>query len=301
MERPVNRMPSILVVEPKHYNVSYSINPWMRPDEWSRNPAGLYLAARRAFRALVASLKAAGARVEVAPGSEGWPDMVFPANAAVVFEGRAITSRFRHAQRRGEEAGFQRIFAGLLRRGLLRDVAQMPAGCFQEGAGDCIWDASRGLFWAGYGPRSCRESVDVLARFFDREIVPLELATERCYHLDVCFCPLSGGEILYYPQALTTQALAELRRRVPEHLLIEASEDDLGRFCVNAVNIGREVVMSRCGDALRARLEARGYRVRDVDLAPFMLSGGGAYCMTLRLDTASAAVETSGFRKEAIA
>ena len=28
----------------------------------------------------------------------------------------------------------------------------------------------------------------------------------------------------------------------------------------------------------------RGYHVTGVDLAPFILSGGGAYCMTLRLD-----------------
>ena len=39
--------------------------------------------------------------------------------------------------------------------------------------------------------------------------------------------------------------------------------------------------------ALRARLEARGYAVVEVDLAPFILSGGAAFCMTLRLDLQS--------------
>ena len=33
-----------------------------------------------------------------------------------------------------------------------------------------------------------------------------------------------------------------------------------------------------------ARVAERGYRSIDVDLLPFMMSGGGAYCMTLRLD-----------------
>jgi hypothetical protein len=33
-----------------------------------------------------------------------------------------------------------------------------------------------------------------------------------------------------------------------------------------------------------ARLAERGYRVTEVDLLPFIMSGGGAYCMTLRLD-----------------
>lgn len=283
--------PTILVVEPSHYNVSYTINPWMKPGEWARDPVANARAAAKAFDELVSNLEAAGARVEVAPGSAGLPDMVFPANAAVVFDGRAVTSRFRHAERQGEEALFQKLFADLVGKGHLREVAPMPEGCYQEGAGDCIWDAHRGHFWAGYGPRSCREAAEFLAGHFGREVVALELATERCYHLDVCFCPLSGGEILYYPKALTAEALRELHRRVPEELLIEATEEDLGRFCVNAINIGREVVMSRCGEALRARLTARGYRVRDVDLSPFMLSGGGAFCMTLRLDTAGGACD----------
>jgi hypothetical protein len=36
-----------------------------------------------------------------------------------------------------------------------------------------------------------------------------------------------------------------------------------------------------------ARLAERGYRVTEVDLLPFIMSGGGAYCMTLRLDRRS--------------
>ena len=39
---------------------------------------------------------------------------------------------------------------------------------------------------------------------------------------------------------------------------------------------------------LRAALSSRGYRLVEVDLDPFILSGGAAYCMTLRLDRASA-------------
>jgi N-dimethylarginine dimethylaminohydrolase len=41
--------------------------------------------------------------------------------------------------------------------------------------------------------------------------------------------------------------------------------------------------------SLRDRLSERGYDVLGIDLAPFILSGGGAFCMTLRLDLESAA------------
>ncbi|TPQ28067.1 amidinotransferase, partial [Cupriavidus pinatubonensis] len=84
-------------------------------------------------------------------------------------------------------------------------------------------------------------------------------------------------------------ALRELRARVPASLRIEATEDDLRHFSVNAVNLHDQVVMTRTTPHLRAELGGRGYQLREVDLSPFMLSGGGAYCMTLRLDRSSGA------------
>ena len=72
----------------------------------------------------------------------------------------------------------------------------------------------------------------------------------------------------------------------PEQRL-EASAEDAAAFCVNAVNLGRIVVMARAPDHVRGLLAERGYDVHDVDLDPFILSGGGAYCMTLRLDRSS--------------
>lgn len=281
------RQPTILLVEPRHYDVSYSINPWMDPMRWAADPRGLHRQAAEAFAALHAALQRIGFAIEVAPGEPGLPDMVFPANAAVVLDGRALLARFRYPQRQGEEAAFARVFAGLQARGLLDAVDTLPPGCFQEGAGDCIWDAHRGHFWAGFGPRSSRQAAGRVGAHFGQEVVALELATEQSYHLDVCFCPLAGGEVLYYPPALTDAALAEVRRRVPAHQRIEASADDLRHFSVNAVNLHDRIVMARTTPQLREALSRRGYRVHEVDLSPFMLSGGGAYCMTLRLDRAS--------------
>lgn len=276
--------PTLLLVDPAYYDVSYAINPWMQPGEWARDPKGAHAAALRASGELRAALEAAGCRVIMAPGAPGLPDMVFPANAAVVLDGRAVTARFRHPQRQGEEPHFVDIFHDLRRRGLLSEVKELPAGCYQEGAGDCIWDPVRKHFWAGYGPRSSLEAIATLANYFQREIVPLELVSQRCYHLDVGFCPLSGGEILHFPPALSETALRALHARVPPELRIEASEDDLAHFSVNAVCVGRTIVINRTTDRLRSTLSQRGYQVVEVDLAPYVLSGGGAFCMTLRLD-----------------
>jgi len=282
------RAPTFLVADPAHYEVSYSINPWMQPGAWRADAHGLRHAARTAFTGLTRALEEAGASVEIMGGAPGAPDLVFPANAAVVLDGRAVLARFRFPERQVEEPLFHRAFEDLRARGLIDEVLVLPDGCVQEGAGDFIWDARRGLFWAGFGPRSNRRGLDAVAEIFDRPVLALELATERFYHLDTCFCPLPGGEVLYYPPAFTAEGRRLIRDQVPEHLLIAASDEDAGRFCVNAVAFDRTVIMAEATDRLRRVLAERGYRLIEVDLSPFILSGGGAYCMTLRLDRSTA-------------
>ena len=70
--------------------------------------------------------------------------------------------------------------------------------------------------------------------------------------------------------------------------LIEATDADAARFNVNAINIDYRLVMAEASPDLVARLGERGYRVSQVDLLPFLMSGGGACCMALRLDNRSA-------------
>ena len=287
-------LPTFLMVDPANFEVAYAINPWMSPQTWDEDRAGWSLAARDASWALATTLRSAGAYVEILPGVAGAPDLVFPANAAVVLDGRAILARFLCEERQVEEPVFRRAFTSLCARGVLREVAELPLGVVQEGAGDFIWDAPRGLFWAGYGQRSDLRGLRSVADFFRRETVELELATPKFYHLDTCFCPLPGGEILYYPPAFTPKAQAAIKERVAPSDLIVASDEDAARFCVNAVALYRTIVMARATQRLHGVLAERGYRIADVDLSPFIMSGGGAYCMTLRLDrsTTDAAVLT---------
>ncbi|MDB5476830.1 MAG: amidinotransferase [Phenylobacterium sp.] len=279
--------PLYLMTDPACFDVCYQINPWMRPDAWRADPRRALAAAKDASAELRRALQDLGAEVETIGAVQGLPDLVFPANAAIVLDGRALLARFRHPERQGEEAVLREVFTRLKRRGLVHDIVDFPDGVFQEGAGDAIWDADRKLFWAGHGPRSSRAALAVIARAFGQEVVGLELASERYYHLDTCFCPLAGGKLLYYPAAFTPAALATIRLRVPEVQRIEATDEEAQAFCVNAVNQGSRIVMARAPDSLKRKLTARGYTIAEVDLAPFILSGGAAYCMTLRLDRQS--------------
>ncbi len=279
--------PLFLMTDPDHFEVFYQINPWMSPDAWRADPDAARAAAKAASADLTRRLRQLGAEVEMIPPVRGLPDLVFPANAAIVLDRRVLLARFRHPERQGEEAVFAAAFQSLKDRGLIDEIVILPQGVFQEGAGDAIWDADRDFFWVGYGPRSSPRSAEVIAEVFAQKVVALELASERFYHLDTCFCPLAGGNVLFYPPAFTPAALAEIHRRVPEAQRIEASDEEAAAFCVNAVNVGTQIVMAKAPASLKAKLASRGYHLCEVDLSPFMLSGGAAYCMTLRLDRSS--------------
>lgn len=279
-------MPSFLMTDPACFDVSYRINPWMQPKAWTPD---CLAGAKAASAKLKAALQAAGAHVETVEAVRGLPDLVFPANAAVVLDGRVLLARFLHPERQGEEAVFRSAFLSLKKRGLVRELVDLPDGVFQEGAGDAIWDTDRKLFWAGYGQRSSKSSVAAIRETFGQEVVALELASDRFYHLDTCFCPLAGGKVLYYPPAFTSQAQATIRARVPEAQRILANDEEAAAFCVNAVNLDAKVIMARAPASLREKLRDRGYSLVEIDLDPFILSGGAAYCMTLRLDRTSQA------------
>jgi N-dimethylarginine dimethylaminohydrolase len=271
---------------PRHFAVTYSINPWMDPQSWAAGAGDGHLRAQaeRQWATLRETLIAAGANVETIEPVTDLPDLVFTANAAVVLDGKAVLSRFRHPERRSEEPVFAAQFAALAGRGLLDDVSQLPDGIILEGAGDCIWDARRRLFWLGCGFRSDASVAAFLERQFGHACLPLPLADPCFYHLDTALCALPCGTVIYYPGAFTASARATIEAHVgPEHR-IALDRADAERFSANAVCIGNTIVLSSCGSALRSALEQRGYNVVETPLHAFLRSGGSACCLTLRLD-----------------
>jgi N-dimethylarginine dimethylaminohydrolase len=275
---------------PEHFAVAYRINPWMDPASWERHARAQAAAASEQWAALHRALRELGAEIELVPPAKGLPDLVFTANAAVVLDRKALLARFRYPQRQGEEAHFAAAFTALQARGLVDQVKALPDGIVLEGAGDCVWDASRQQFWLGYGPRSDLAARRAVEDAFGFETVALELADPRFYHMDTALSPLPGGEVMYLPQAFTAAGRAAIHARVPAHQRIEIAPDDGEKLAANAVCLGDTIVMSACSEALRAKLAARGYGVVTVPLDAFLASGGSAFCLTLRLDRESGAM-----------
>ena len=87
-------MTRVLMCPPSHYAIKYEINPWMKVTR-PVNP----VRARQQWDALHALLLRLGVRVLIVPQKKGCPDMVFTANAGVVYGKVFIPSHFRFPER----------------------------------------------------------------------------------------------------------------------------------------------------------------------------------------------------------
>ena len=217
--------------------------------------------------------------VDLVEPQPGWPDQVFTANAGLVLGDQVVLSRFLHKERQGEEPYFKRWFED---KGYT--VYELPKELPFEGAGDALLDREGRWLWAGYGFRSELDSHAYIAQWLDIEVLSLRLIDERFYHLDTCFCPLSGGYLLYYPPAFDSYSNHLIEMRVPPEKRIALEQVDANNFSCNAVNIGSVVVMNQASDALTECLTEAGFEIVETPLTEFMKAGGAAKCLTLRVN-----------------
>ena len=284
-----------LMCPPDFYQVDYVINVWMEGnvDRSSRERAEVQ------WRGLETALRSL-AEVEMVPPEPGWPDLVFTANAGLVLGNKVVLSRFLHPERQGEEPHFKAWFE---RHGF--QVFETPEDLPFEGAGDALLDREGLWLWAGYGPRSELDAHPLLARWLDIEVLSLRLIDKRFYHLDTCLCPLTGGYLLYYPDAFDAYSNRLIEQRVPAEKRIAVTEPDAVNFVCNAVNVGQRLIVNKASPDLTTRLAAAGFSLIETPLTEFLKAGGAAKCLTLRLDEpirasnrALAAVESREFNLE---
>ncbi len=280
-------MVTLLMCRPDYFDVSYSINPWMHPADWQSNAPVLLQKSKDCWQAMEAAFRSLDVTIRLIPPQPALPDMVFTANSGIVLDGKVLLSRFRHKERQGEEKYFAQYFNKLKDEGIIKDVHSLPKNIFQEGAGDCAWDSIRQIFWAGYGPRSSKEAVPYIEAYFNKPVVALPLATEEFYHIDVSICPLSGGHVMYCPEAFKKEAISIIQEHVPGDKLIAVDSEDARNFALNAVNFNDKIVLSQCSNKLQNSLKERGYSVIMTPVETFSMSGGSVFCMTLRLDCSS--------------
>ena len=156
----------ILMCPPDYYGIEYEINPWMNRRVGSDPAESL-----RQWTILAETLRGLGATIELLTPKEGLPDLVFTANAGLVFGDLFLASRFRHAVRQGETPVFEGWFN---EHGF--NVDELPDPYLFEGAGtpsfaarpcsrDIAFEAPRRVINGSahdWGSRFCRWSWSIL-------------------------------------------------------------------------------------------------------------------------------------------
>jgi len=260
---------------PDHYGIEYEINPWMSRERQADQP----LAAKQ-WRSLRDILAGLGVEILLLDAVPGLPDLVFTANAALIYGRRAILSHFRHSQRQGEEPLCAAWFD---KHGFT--VERLPEGRHFEGAGDALFCGE--TLVAGYRIRSDVRSQQLIGELVGREVIPLELIDGHYYHLDTCFCPLAPGQAIWFPGAFDDYGRRVLADLIPT--LIPVAAEEARSFACNAVVVGQHVVTNTGCPELHRSLIAHGYLPHETPLSEFVKAGGSAKCLTLRLDGEEAA------------
>jgi N-dimethylarginine dimethylaminohydrolase len=263
----------ILMCPPDFFTVEYVINPWMAGHEESLSLER----AQEQWQQLREKISEF-ADVVTMDAQPELPDMVFTANAGVVYGDKAIASHFMPHERRPEEQHFKKWF---VENGF--ELLDLDEKIGFEGAGDCLVDRSGPWLWAGYGFRTEIEAHDDIRSFFDTEVVSIRLTDARFYHIDTCFCPLEDGFLMYHPPAFDYESRIAIESRIPPHKRIVVDTADAGNYACNAINIGDQVILNQASDPLKARLMLAGFKVHEVELSEFLKAGGSAKCLTLKL------------------
>jgi N-dimethylarginine dimethylaminohydrolase len=257
-----------LMCRPTHFEVTYSINPWMDPGK--PVDRDLAVAQWERLRRIYLGL---GHTVELIDPIPGLPDMVFAANGATVVDGRVLAARFRNAERVPEGPAYARWF----KENGFTEI--LDPDFVNEGEGDYLVTDSYVL--AGTGFRTDPAAHHEAQEHFGRPVIGLRLVDPRFYHLDTALAVLDGDEIMYCPGSFSAASRQVLARLFPDALLV--APEDAAVFGLNAVSDGRNVVLPEAATGLMRQLEERGYQPIGVDLSELLKAGGSAKCCTLEI------------------
>jgi len=255
---------------PDYFGIEYEINPWMNIQQGT-NPQ----LASRQWQRLYQTLCDLGAAIDLLEPVAGLPDLVFTANAGLVFHDMFLPARFRFGVRQRETPHFEKWA-----RDCGFTLVPLPESMNFEGAGDALFCGD--TLFAGYRFRSDVRSHQWVGERLGVPVLPLELVDPRFYHLDTCFCPVAPGVAIYYPGAFDEYGRSVLKDRIDR--LVEVSAEEAVSFSCNAVVVGRSVVLNEGAPKLAAALETLGFNVRPLEFSEFIKSGGSAKCLTLRID-----------------
>lgn len=252
--------------EPSHFSIAYEINPWMD----SANQVNQSRAVNE-WKNLVKTYLSLGAEVKFINSDDSVPDLVFTANAGLIYKNIFFPSNFRFPERQQERPMFVNWFKSNNYK-----IVNLPKNIIFEGAGDALF-CGKYLF-LGTGFRSDRSVNKFLSKHIkDFQIITLGLSNPYFYHLDTCFSPLPNGEFIYYPDAFDDESRLILKN-LKGH---EITEELCINYGCNLVFIEDTLVTGFADNSLKTICKNIGLKIKVLEMEEFIKSGGGTRCLTL--------------------
>ena len=173
-----------------------------------------------------------GVTVELLEPVKGLPDLVFTANAGLMYGNRFLSSRFKHEQRAKESPVFDAWFAA---HGFA--VEHLPAEHFHEGAGDALFCGD--VLFAGYRQRSDATAHQWVANHFGGAVPAAGTGQPAVLPPGHVLLPARpwGGRLPTRRRSTPT-ACGCWPSQVP--MLIAVVDEEARRFGCNAVVVGTD-------------------------------------------------------------
>jgi dimethylargininase len=223
--------------------------------------AGLARAQHRAYERALEDAGCTIVRVEAAPDL---PDSVFVEDIAIVLDELAIIARPGAPSRRAETAGVGQVVGGYRRLHAIQAPGTLDGG-------DVLVIGRR--IFVGHSSRTNQAAItqmtDLVAPYGYR-VRPVRVT--GCLHLKSAVTALADNRLLINRQWLEEQAFDDVE-------LVDV--DPLEPAAANVVRVGDELVYPASFPRTRARLEARGLRVRTVDVGEIAKAEGAVTCCSL--------------------
>ncbi len=259
-------MQKILMCSPDHYDVTYSINPWMDPKLSVDKKL-----ARKQWKNLKSLIENfLELKVEVINQKQELPDMVFTADQGILIDKTFIPSNFCYRERRREIKFYISWFK---KRGY--NIIRLPKKFKFEGGDFILWGDK---ILAGFGFRTDKKAHNKIASLTQREVISLKLIDPFLYHLDLAIFPLDEKSLIYYPGAFSKKSRQIIEKKA--RFSLKASRKDAFNFILNSIVYGKKIITNKGINGLLPDLIVKGFRTAEADISEFKKSGGGVHCLT---------------------
>jgi N-dimethylarginine dimethylaminohydrolase len=217
------------------------------------------------------------------PGRATTPDACFLNNAFATVPGRLLLGSMRYPERQRETArsDIRGLFADVLG---YQEVDLAASGEVAELTGSLIIDRQRGVGFHGLGERCSLAGAEAMHEAFGLRLSFAFALAPREYHTNVVMSVLAGRTLVLCRAGLADATAADALIAAYAGRCVELDVAEKNAFAGNCIALREDDAwLSRAAEAAlkpatRAAFEAKGWRLRSVDLDEIEKGGGSLRC-----------------------